>query len=297
MNVLVSGSTGMIGSALRPVLAAQGHNVIPLVRETARPGERTWDPAGGKLDAAVFDGVDAVINLAGEPIADSAWTPEKKSRIRESRVKSTELLSRAMALLPTPPRVLISSSAVGVYGDRGNEKLTEDSLPGTGFLAEVAIAWEKATQPAADAGIRVANPRTGIVLSPEGGVLGKMLPLFNLGGGGRLGSGRQWLSWIALEDMVEALCWALTHDDMRGPFNCAAPNPVTNETFSKILARVLGRPSFMAAPAFALRLVLDERADALLLVSQRAEPARLLASGYNFRFPELEPALRHLLSK
>ena len=236
-----------------------------------------------------------MIHLAGESIAEGRWTDEKKQRIRESRVKGTKLLSDALANLSRPPKTLIAASAIGFYGNRGDEILRETSAPGQGFLPEVCIAWEKATELAMEKGIRVVNTRFGIILSKEGGALAKMLPPFRMGVGGRIGSGRQWMSWIALNDVVEGLNYVLTNESLSGPVNFVAPKPVTNAEFTKTLGRVLSRPTFFPVPAFAARLALGEMADALLLSSQRVEPVRLNDANYSFRFSELQEALSHLM--
>jgi uncharacterized protein (TIGR01777 family) len=251
----------------------------------------------GTIDASALAGVDAVVNLAGEGIGDHRWTEAQKRRIRDSRVTGTTVLAEAMAALEPRPSVLLNASAVGYYGDRGDEVLTEASGPGTGFLSEVVQAWEGATRPAAAAGIRTACFRTGIVLAADGGALAKQLPLFRFGLGGRLGSGTQWLPWIALEDEVGAIVHLLTAD-VEGPVNLAAPDPVTNATFTEVLGRVLGRPSFLAVPAFGPRLLLGrELADELLFSSARMVPEKLRASGYQFALPELEGALRSVLDR
>ncbi|HWP35888.1 MAG TPA: TIGR01777 family oxidoreductase [Thermodesulfobacteriota bacterium] len=298
MRVLVSGSTGFIGSALVPVLEARGDTVVRLVRRPPRPGEAAvaWDPQAGRLDPAGLEGFDAVVHLAGENVAAGRWTAERKRRIRDSRVEGTRLLCEGLARLTRPPQVLVAASAIGYYGDRGAEWLTEESPPGTGFLAEVARAWEGATEPAADRGIRVVRLRIGVVLSPAGGALARMLPLFRRGLGGRIGSGRQYLSWIALPDLTGAVAHVLGPAGPAGPVNAVAPNPVTNAEFAETLGRVLGRPARLPAPAALLRLALGEMADEMLLASARVQPARLLATGYRFRYPELEPALRALLA-
>jgi uncharacterized protein len=297
MKILVSGSSGLIGSALVPLLAAGGHRVTRLVRSRMQSGasQISWDPAAGRLDRAAAEGFDAVVHLAGENIAAGRWTAKQKARIRDSRVKGTRLVSETMAGLTKAPQILVSASAVGYYGDRGEELLQEESPPGADFLAEVCQEWEAATQPAAQSGIRVVNLRTGVVLSASGGALAKMLPPFRLGLGGVIGSGQQYVSWIALDDVVGIINHSLTEGGLRGPVNVVAPQPVTNREFTRALGRVLSRPTFFSMPAWAARLAFGEMADALLLAGQRAEPARLVRAGYNFRFPELEGALRHVL--
>jgi uncharacterized protein (TIGR01777 family) len=297
-HIAITGSTGLIGSALAEELRAGGHTVRRLVRSERhrRPGDALWDPAAGRLDPHALDGIDAVVHLAGEPIAQR-WTTEAKRRIRESRVRGTELLARTIASLARPPRVLVSGSALGIYGDRGDEELDEASAVGHDFLGAVATAWEAAAEPAARAGVRVVKIRTGLVLSPRGGALAKLLVPFRLGVGGRVGSGRQWVSWIGLDDAVGAIIYALGTEALVGPVNLAAPAPVTNAELTETLARVLRRPAIVPVPAFVMRLVFGEMGEATLLASQRMRPRRLLESGYRFRYPTLEAALRHELGR
>jgi uncharacterized protein (TIGR01777 family) len=296
LRVAITGASGLIGSALSRSLREDGHRVHPVVRRSPRPGsgEIGWDPAIGRIDAEAFTGVDAVVHLAGENVGER-WTPAKKRRIRESRVQGTSLLARALASLPEPPRVLVSGSAIGYYGDRGDEVLREDSGPGGDFLAEVGQEWEAATEPAARAGIRVVLPRLGVVLTPDGGALERMLPPFRLGVGGKLGDGRQWMSWISLPDAVRVLRFAIRAPELSGPVNATAPEPVTNEEFTRALGRALGRPTLMRVPAAALRLVYGEMAEATLLASQRAAPTRLQHAGFRFLHPQLDTALRAVL--
>jgi len=302
MRVLVSGSTGFLGSALVRALGVAGHQVVRLVRpNTTGPpvpaDTRSWDPARGVLDPATLDGVDAVVHLAGENIASGWWTAARKARIRASRVDSTALLAETLARLPTPPTVFVVASAVGYYGSRGAETLTEASGPGRGFLAEVCRAWEAAAAPAARQSIRVVHPRFGIVLGASGGPLARMLVPFRLGLGGRIGSGAQWTSWVAREDAAAAVLHALATERLAGPVNVVAPEPVTNREFTATLARVLGRPALLPVPASPLRLLLGEMAEELLLTSQRAVPERLTGSGFRFRYPTLEVALRAVLGR
>ncbi len=298
MNVLISGATGLIGSALIPELEGGGHRVIRLSRSRSSAEDTIrWDPASGALDASRLGGIDAVVHLAGESIAEGRWTPQKKRRIMESRRQGTRLLAETLAGLSEPPEVMVSASAVGYYGDRGNELLREESEPGSDFLAEVCKVWEAAADPAREAGIRVVHPRMGIVLSTKGGALGRTLPVFKLGAGGRIGSGRQWWSWVTLDDVVGTIMHALGNDSVRGPVNVGSPNPLTNAEYTKVLGKVLNRPTIFPLPAPAARLALGELADALLLASQRMEPAKLKETGYDFRHPELESALRHLLGR
>jgi uncharacterized protein (TIGR01777 family) len=297
-RIAVTGSTGLVGSRLVPFLRAGGHDVVRLVRQPTRAEDEIfWDPAAGQIDAAALEGLDAVVHLAGASIAGGRWTSKRKAKIRSSRVEGTGLLARTLAGLRQPPRVFVSSSAVGYYGDGGESVLTEDSPPGDGFLAEVCRAWEESTAPAEATGIRVVRPRTAIVLAGDGGMLGRLVPLFRLGLGARLGDGEQYMSWIALEDLLGIILQTITDDDLRGSINASSPIPVTNRELSATLGRVLGRPVLTAAPAFALRLAAGELADDLLLVSQRAQPERLQAAGFRFAFPSLEDALRHELGR
>jgi len=296
MRVAVTGSHGLIGSALVPRLTTAGHHVVRVVRGATGSGEIGWDPAAGRLEPADLEGVDAVIHLAGVGIADGRWSDARKARIVASRVEGTELLARTLAGMDRKPSVLLSASAIGYYGDRGTEELTEESPPGTGFLADVCRRWEDATSAAGDAGVRVVHLRTGIVLSTGGGALKKQLPLFRLGIGGRLGGGSQYTSWIAVEDEVGAIEFALTAESLRGAANLTAPHPVTNAQFTATLGRVLRRPTFLAVPAFALRAVMGgELADEMLLAGQRVLPRALERAGYDFTRPDLEGALRALL--
>ena len=297
MDVVVSGATGLVGSALSAELESKGRNVIALSRSKPSSDDTIrWDPARGQIDASRLEGVDAVVHLAGENIV-GRWTEEKKRKILDSRVQGTRLLAETIAGLSEKPQAMICASAIGYYGDRGNELLREESEPGGAFLSKVVEEWEAAAEPAQKANVRVANLRFGIVLSPEGGALGTTLPLFKLGGGGKVGSGRQWWSWVALDDVVGALFHALEDDSVEGPVNVVAPNPMTNAEYTKVLGDVLDRPTVLPAPAPALRAVLGQVADELLLASARVEPAKLKQTDYEFRYPELEGALRHLLDR
>lgn len=299
MRVAVSGSGGLIGAEVVTALSAAGDEVIRLVRRAPRPGENAvrWDPEGGIVDASTLEGLSAVVHLAGENIAAGRWNAARKAAIRDSRVNGTRLLCDALAGLKAPPKTLVCASAVGCYGDRGEEMLTEESPPGNGFLADVCRDWEAAAAPAARAGIRVVALRFGVVLTPKGGALSRMLPPFRAGFGGVFGSGRQYLSWIALDDLPGIVLHALANGDVRGPVNAVAPRPVTNREFTGALGSVLSRPTPFPVPAFALRLAMGEMADALLLASARVFPRRLEETGYRFRFPELHAALRHLLGR
>ncbi len=300
MKVLVSGSSGMVGSALAGDLSARGDIVTRLLRsspEGKRDGTAYWDPGTGTVHPEGLGGHDAVVHLAGENIAGGMWSPERKNRIRTSRIEGTRLLCKSLLRLERPPDTLVCASATGYYGDRGEEVLREESGPGDGFLAEVCRDWEEATGEASRNGVRVVNMRIGMVLSTEGGALAKMLPAFRTGAGGRVGSGRQYMSWISLPDLVGAIRHAIATDSLEGPVNAVSPRPVTNREFTKILGHVLGRPTVAFLPAFAARLLFGEMADELLLASQRVEPAKLASSGYRFLFPELEGALRSLLGR
>src|SRR6266516_3419357 len=297
MKVLIAGATGLVGTALKRSFGKKGIDVTDLVRTAPNIGlpEVEWHPNQGEIDAAALEGFDAVINLAGESIAEGRWTDEKKKRIRDSRIHGTKLLSETLAKLSTPPKVFLCASATGFYGSRGDEILDEDSAPGKGFLADVCREWEEATRAASDAGIRVVNLRFGPIFSGEGGMLSKLLTPFKLGVGGKVGSGKQYLSWVAMDDVVGVINLALENDALRGPVNVVAPDAVTNLEFTKTLGKVLSRPTFFAVPEFAARLAFGEMADAMLLASQRVEPKRLAEAGYQFRYPNLEGALRHVL--
>ena len=300
MKVAVTGATGLIGSALVPFLRSGGHEAVPLRRASGEPGgggEAEWDPRTGALSAGVLDGLDAVVHLAGENVAGGRWTAARKARIRDSRVDGTRRLAAALAALPRPPRTLVAASAIGFYGDRGDEALDESSAPGEGFLPEVCQAWEASADAAREAGLRVVHLRVGIVLTPAGGALGQMLLPFRMGVGGVIGSGRQYMSWVALDDVLGGVLHGLRTEDLAGAVNVVAPNAVTNAAFTKTLGRVLGRPTILPLPAFGARLAFGEMADALLLASTRVEPARLRDSGFRFGHPGLEDALRHVLGR
>jgi uncharacterized protein (TIGR01777 family) len=302
MLVAVTGSTGLIGTALVRRLEADGHQALRFTRSRpSGPDQSQWDPMGGRIDADAVASADAVVHLAGRGIGDGfRWTRRIKNEILQSRVRGTRLLAETMAGAADAggPRVLVCASGVHWYGDRGDEVLTESSSPGGGgFLTEVAQRWEAAADPARAAGLRVVHIRNGIVQAAEARELARQLPLFRLGLGGRFGSGRQWRSWVALDDTVGLFRHALLTEDLEGPINGTAPNPVTNATYAATLARVLGRPSLLTYPAFGPRLLLGELADELLFASQRVQPAAATASGYAFRFPELEPTLRHTLGR
>ena len=299
MLVAVTGASGLIGTAVVRRLQAEGHQTLRLTRSRpSGPDQVQWDPMAGRLDPDALAKADAVVHLAARNIGDRLrWTAATKRDLLQTRVEGTGLVAGTMAGLSGGPRVLVCASGVGYYGDRGDEVLTEASSGGRGFLADVVRRWEEAADPARGAGLRVVHLRTGPVQTAAGAGLPKQVLMFRLGIGGRLGSGRQWLSWISLDDIAGAYLHALTREDLDGPVNAVAPNPVTNAEFTATLARVLHRPAVLHIPAFGPRLVLGEAADELLFVSQRARPARLQATGYRFQFPELEPALRHTLGR
>jgi uncharacterized protein len=295
-RVAITGASGLLGSALAVRFREDGGTVHRLKRGTrALDPDIAWNPDADTIDAAGLEGVDAVVNLAGESLLQR-WTEGRKHRIRESRVRGTALLARTLAGLRQPPRVLLSASAIGIYGDRDEEELDERSSAGSDFLASVAREWEQATEPARAAGIRVALLRTGIVLSRHGGALAKMLLPFRIGIGGRIGAGRQWMSWIALADWIRATLFLLSSDALAGPVNLVAPNPVPNEVFAKTLARVLSRPALAPVPSGAIGLLFGEMGRATILASQRIHPRRLLEAGFEFEYPTLEGALRQEMS-
>lgn len=295
LTIAVTGSTGLIGSALVPFLQTGGHRVRRVVRRSPTGDEIGWNPEAGTMAARALDGVDAVIHLAGENIGAKRWTAERKRRLLASRATGTRTLAEAMARAARPPAVLVSASAVGVYGDRGDEVLDEQSPAGKGFLADLCRQWERATEPARDAGVRVVTPRFGLVLTPAGGALGRMLPAFRAGAGARLGDGRQWMSLVSIDDLLGAVHHLLMHGGVIGPANVVSPEPIRNADFTAQLAAALGRPAVLAAPARALRLAFGELADETLLVSQRIVPARLEAAEYRFRHPTPAAALAHVL--
>lgn len=297
MKIAMTGSSGLIGTALRASFAGEDHDVLRLVRRPPeRPNEIEWDPASGALDSDALEGIDAAINFAGVGIGDRRWTQAHKRAVLDSRLDSTDLLSRTLATLDPRPRVLISASAIGYYGGRGDEILTEESSPGTDFVAEVCVPWEAATSPASEAGIRVVHVRTGLVMSKDGGILKQLLLPFKLGLGGRIGSGEQYWSWIDMSDEIAAIRFLLDRDDLSGPFDLTAPNPLPFGEVVNILGEVLRRPTILPAPSLAMKALFGaERAEALLFNGQRVLPQRLLDAGFQFRFTELEDSLRHQL--
>jgi uncharacterized protein len=300
MQIAITGSSGLVGSAVVQALTRDGYGVKRLVRSSgaasrdSRDSEVMWDAQAGRLDTAALDGVDTILHLAGETISER-WNQEKKARIRDSRLNGTRFLAEHIAAMRNPPKVLISASAVGYYGDRGDERLTESSAPGSGFLAEVCRGWEAATAPASQAGIRTVLFRLGVVLSRSGGALPKMLPPFRMGVGGKLGSGRQYMSWITIDDVVGSVRHILTSPAIDGPVNAVAPNPVTNAEFTKALGAALHRPTIFPVPELAVRLAFGEMGQQLLLASQRVIPEQLTRHGYRFQQPEIEGALRSVL--
>ncbi len=298
MKILVSGSSGLVGTGVVAALGAQKHTVARLARAGTSPmtGDARWDPVSGESDLPAMEGADAVVHLAGASIAGGRWSEPRKQLLHSSRVEATRHLVAALSRLRRPPKVLVSASAVGYYGSRGDEKLVEESAPGNDFLAQLARDWEAASMEAARSGLRVLVLRFGVILAKHGGALPRMLTPFKMGIGGRLGSGRQWMSWITLEDVVTIVGSAIKNTTWHGPINAVAPNPVTNAEFTRVLARVLRRPALFPVPGFALRPLLGEMANSLLLSSQRVIPQKLSAAGYPFRHTELEPALRSVLS-
>lgn len=309
MKIVVAGASGLVGKALIPFLTSGGHRVVQLVRGGRRlpapemgstaPAVTSaeWDPERGTIDTAALEGVDAVVHLGGAGIADRRWTPSYKELIKTSREVSTRVLSEALAKLKNPPKVFVCASAIGMYQDEGDKWIDEQSASSNSYLGQVCQAWEDATKPAVDSGIRVVNLRIGVVLSARGGALAKMLLPFKLGAGGNLGSGRQYMSWVAIDDVLGSILHAINTESLCGPVNVVSPHPVTNAEYTKTLGRVLRRPTIFPMPAFAARLAFGEMADALLLASQRVKPGRLVESKYQFRYPELEDALRYQLGR
>lgn len=297
MHVAITGSSGLIGTALTKALTDGGHRVARVVRhQPSGPDEIGWDIGAGRLEPEALRGVDAVVHLAGEGIGERRWTPEQKRRIRDSRTEGTRLIAEAIAAAEDGPRVLVSVSGIHYYGDRGDAVLTEDSPHGTGFLPDVCVAWEAAADPAREAGVRVVHPRMGVVQSPDGGALRRLLPLFRLGLGGTFGRGRQYWSWITLDDAIGVLLHALLTDDLAGPVNATAPNPVTNAEFTRTLGRVLHRPAMLPVPPFGPAVLLGaELTQSALFDSIRALPQRTQSSGYLFRHPDLEAGLHAVL--
>lgn len=299
MKMLISGSSGLIGTALIASFKERGHEIVRLVRDVSRMAEDTllWDPEHRELRLEEFEGFDVVINLAGENLSSGRWNDQKKQKIRDSRVINTHMLAELLARLDKPPSLFISASAIGFYGERGDEEVTEASALGEGFLSDLCQKWEEASNAAQSAGIRVINLRIGVVLSIEGGALSRMLTPFKMGLGGVVGSGKQYISWISIDDLIGIILHVINTESLKGPVNAVSPNPVTNRQFTKTLGRLLKRPTFFPLPAFIARLVLGEMADALLLCSTRVFPKVLKESEYSFLYPQLESALKHLLGR
>ena len=292
MKIAIAGASGLVGSAFIASVEQDGVEVTRLVRDSPKAGQIEWHPNQDAIEPGKLEGFDAIINLAGENVAEGRWTDEKKRKIHDSRVHGTHLISEAIAKLAHKPRVFLCASATGIYGDRPDETVDEQSESGGGFLAGVCREWEKATEPAAQAGVRVVNMRFGPVLAPHGGMMEKMLTPFKMGLGGKIGSGKQYISWVSIDDVVAAMKLALNDESIRGPLNIVSPNPVTNEQFTKALGEVLSRPTLMAMPAFAARFAFGEMADEMLLTSQKVLPKRLQDAGFKFEYPSIEGALR-----
>jgi uncharacterized protein (TIGR01777 family) len=295
-RIAIAGASGFIGSALARHLEGLGHALTRIGRrEDPRHGNIKWDPHAGVMDSTALEGIRIVVNVTGEDIGHR-WTPDRRQRILESRVSTTALLAEACAAMDQPPKVLVNMSAVGFYGDRGDDELDESSAGGSGFLADVVRAWEAAADPARNAGIRVVHPRAGLVLHPSGGVLQRLLPIFRLAAGGPIGSGQQWMSWISRTDAVRAMAWVALHESLAGPVIVAAPNPVRNSEFTAALARVVRRPAIAQVPAFAVRFMFGEMGEETLLAGQRVVPRQLQESGFDFEYPRLDDALAHELN-
>lgn len=292
MKIAIAGSSGLVGSALIPILQSDGNQITRLVRSSPKPGEIEWHPNQDEVNPHRLEGFETIINLAGENIAGGRWTDEQKRKIRVSRINGTHLLSESIAKMTSKPGAFICASATGIYGDRDDETLDEQSESGGGFLAGVCREWEQATEPASKAGVRVVNLRFGPILARDGGMLSKLLTPFKMGMGGKVGSGKQYISWVALDDAVNAIKLAIDDKSIQGPINIVSPNPVTNEEFTKTLGHVLNRPTALAMPAFAARLAFGEMADEMLLASQKVMPKRLSQADFQFQFPTLESAMR-----
>ncbi|MHC4320984.1 MAG: TIGR01777 family oxidoreductase [Planctomycetota bacterium] len=295
MKVAITGSSGLIGSSLVSFLSNKGVTVSKILRENPEDNNFSWKPESGDWDSAFTGGIDGIVHLAGENIASGRWTRAKKEKIRNSRIEGTERLCEHILKLPAPPSVFICASAIGFYGDRGMEFLNEGSPRGSGFLPDVCAGWEEAANIVSKAGIRVVNVRFGVILSKEGGALVKMLTPFNMGMGGKIGSGTQFMSWVAIDDVSGAIYHALVTDSLKGPVNVTAPNPVTNMEFTNTLGKVINRPTVVPLPAFAAKLAFGEMAKDLLLASTKVAPKKLSDSGYEFQYPELDKALKHIL--
>lgn len=298
MKILITGASGLVGSKLIEVLRSGGHDILKMVRRQAKgPDEVRWDVDRGEIDTQAMNGVDAVVHLAGENVGEGRWTDAKKKSIMDSRVLGTRLIVGALTKLDPKPRVLISASATGIYGSRGSEVVTEASLPGSGFLAEVCRKWEAETVPAVEQGIRVVNLRVGVVLSNDGGALPKLLTPFKLGVGGKVGSGKQYLSWLTLDDLVRIIVTALTNESYAGPINAVTPEPVTNQELTEAIGKKLSRPTFMTVPEFAVKLLFGQMGEETVLSSTRALPVRLDELGFKFEYPTINSALDLLLKQ
>lgn len=297
-TIAVTGASGLVGKVLVDRMTNRGATVKSIVRRTpdSYDSQIQWDVKNGFLNPERLEGLDVVVHLAGEPIAEGRWNDKKKARIRDSRIQGTSTLAKALAATTEKPKVLVSASAIGFYGDRGEEQLTEASPAGSGFLSDVCSGWEEATQPAVDAGIRVVNVRIGIVLTKAGGALGAMLMPFKMGVGGIMGNGKQFWSWVTVEDLVSIIEFAIANESISGPVNAVSPNPSTNREFTKAMGKALSRPTIFPMPGFAARIVIGEMADALLLSSARVVPQRLIDAGFEFQHAELDAALSHALS-
>ncbi len=295
MKVAVTGSSGLIGSSLVSFLTEKNVTVSKILRDNPQNDYISWKPESGNWDSPFAGGIDGIVHLAGENIASGKWTRKKKTKIRNSRIDGTKILCEHIIKLPTPPSVLVCASAIGYYGNRGVEFLNESSSRGSGFLPDVCLGWEEATESVSRAGIRVVNVRFGVVLSKDGGALAKMLTPFRMKMGGKVGSGAQFMSWVAMDDVSGAIYHTLITDSLKGPVNVTAPNPVTNKEFTNTLGKVLNVPTVMPMPAFAAKLAFGEMAKDLLLASTKVAPKRLVDSGYEFKYPKLEPALKHIL--
>ena len=295
MKVAVTGSSGLIGSSLVSYLSKKDIVVSKILRENTKDDDISWKPEDGDWNSAFTGGVDGIVHLAGESVASGKWTRKKKEKIRNSRIEGTKRLCEHILKLPTPPSVLVCASAIGYYGNRGVEFLNEGSPRGSGFLSDVCLGWEEAAESVSKAGIRVVNVRFGIVLSKDGGALAKMMTPFKIGMGGKIGSGTQYMSWVAMDDVTGAIYHTLITESLKGPVNVTAPNPVTNKEFTNTLGEVLKRPAVVPIPAFAAKLAFGEMANDLLLASTKVAPKRLSDSGYKFQYPELENALKHVL--
>ena len=293
----MSGASGLVGSALAPFLTARGHDVARLVRRAPGLGEARWDPAAREIDRDALERADGLVHLSGENVFSGRWNAAKKAAIRASRVDSTRFLSETIAGMTRRPRTFVAASAIGYYGNRGNDPLTEESASGTGFFPDLCREWEAASAAAETAGVRIVRPRIGLVLTPRGGPLGQLLPFFRFGLGGPIGRGRQWWSWIAVDDLLRLFAFMLEREELRGAVNATAPEPVRNAEFVRVLGRVLRRPAVLPVPPIALRLLYGEAADEALLTGQRVLPARATRAGFQFRFATLEPALRYLLGE